>query len=184
MSRRHIPRRRTAVRTEPVAAAPQLHSIDDVDLSLAKKSCGHCRGRGIAGWRTLADPADESKTLRVAIVCRCVTRNGGVKEDAMAKAARNIQDEIMTQPGVWGARLAADVQRISVDYRAQALAGLRERAATAEMPDPIRNELHQAIAILEADADFLTRPADPPKPAVMPEATSPAEGDTHVDSVL
>lgn len=161
----------------PEQAPPRLRSINDIDLGRAKKGCKNCHGRGISGWKNMDDPTEAGKKLRVGVVCHCVTRRGGVRPDSLQQLAQRIQDRIAKAPGDWGRRLAADLQGMPVDYREQARENLRVRAQAADVPDVIKAELGVAIATLDADPDFLTRPALPPKPSVMPEAPSPAEGD-------
>lgn len=59
---------------------PRVRLAGDVDLSMADPDCAGCQGSGIAGHRVLAD---ESGEVRVAVICGCVVRRGGVRADAL-----------------------------------------------------------------------------------------------------
>jgi|GEM_PF-3211793 hypothetical protein len=59
----------------------------DVDLSKAKKNCKRCYGRGINGYTRRTEGGLEKL---VPIVCRCVTRNGGVKENDVDRLMRQL----------------------------------------------------------------------------------------------
>lgn len=69
-----------------------LRHADDIDLTKAKQSCRRCRGVGITGHLL----RDEK---RIPIICRCVIRNGGVKER---------QASITDLRGTRGASMTAD----------------------------------------------------------------------------
>ena len=77
-----------AAGTLPAAAAlgaetlrlPRVRLAHDVDLEKADPRCKGCHGTGIAGNRVLQDASGEA---RVPIVCACVVRRGGVRQDAL-----------------------------------------------------------------------------------------------------
>lgn len=60
---------------------PRVRLASDVDLSKAKPSCAGCHGTGIAGHRVLK--GDDAGEVRVPVVCGCVLRRGGVRQDAL-----------------------------------------------------------------------------------------------------
>jgi hypothetical protein len=62
----------------------------DVDLSKAKKNCKRCFDRGINGYTRRTEKGVEAL---VPIVCRCVTRNGGVKENDVDRLMRQMSVE-------------------------------------------------------------------------------------------
>jgi hypothetical protein len=62
----------------------------DIDYSKAKPGCKHCGGRGIAGYTRRAVPEGVE---RVPIVCRCVSKRGGVKEDDFDRFMRQMSTE-------------------------------------------------------------------------------------------
>jgi len=75
--------------SDPGAAlgTPRMELSENVDLTKASPSCIRCHGTGIRG-------AQHVQTVegveRIPIICRCVTRNGGVK----LRGAERISAEI------------------------------------------------------------------------------------------
>lgn len=59
-------------------APMRVRLAQDVDLSKATKKCKHCHGTGIVGYRVVQED-------RIPIICRCVSRAGGVRKDAFDK---------------------------------------------------------------------------------------------------
>ena len=56
--------------------APRVELTENVDLSKAKSGCMRCHGTGIRGAEHVKTATG---TERIPIICRCVSRNGGVK---------------------------------------------------------------------------------------------------------
>jgi len=65
----------TAASVGPLRAPPVARA-EDVDLSKAKPGHKRCNGTGIVGYKTINTVEGE---VKIPIICRCVTRRGGVK---------------------------------------------------------------------------------------------------------
>jgi len=62
--------------------APPVVLSEDVDLSRAKPGHNRCNGTGIVGYQTINTAEGE---VRVPVICRCVSRRGGVKPRGAAR---------------------------------------------------------------------------------------------------
>lgn len=51
----------------------------DIDLSVADKDCKRCKGSGIVRYQVVS--GSDIVSGKVPVICRCVTRNGGVSKD-------------------------------------------------------------------------------------------------------
>jgi len=84
-------RQQNEERMSEVTARPMLAKNDDgglnFDLSKAERGCEHCNGRGFRSRPVIA--AGEIHTQLV--ICRCVARNGGIRDDAPKAAAYPVQ---------------------------------------------------------------------------------------------
>lgn len=76
--------------SQATLTAPPIALADDIDLSKAKPGCSRCHGRGIRGTQIINTA--EGAT-RVPVICRCVTRNGGVKPRGMARVMEQLGDD-------------------------------------------------------------------------------------------
>ena len=81
---------------------PRLRLTSTIDLSKAKPGCNRCHGNGVVGYKTIPEQKE-----KVPVICRCVTRRGGVKEDALDRIAKQMFDQLET--GQFGKPLAADI---------------------------------------------------------------------------
>lgn len=54
----------------------RVRLADHIDLSKASPSCKRCYGTGVTGNKVVGEH-------RIPIICRCVARNGGVKQDQL-----------------------------------------------------------------------------------------------------
>jgi hypothetical protein len=60
-----------------------LRHANDVDLTKATQSCRRCHGVGITGHLL-------REGQRVPLICRCVVRNGGVRQDSFAPPSETL----------------------------------------------------------------------------------------------
>lgn len=65
----------------PQGTMPRVRLASDVDVSKADKNCERCSGSGFSGFEIAAGE-------RIPIVCRCVSRGGGIKSDRLDKVMR------------------------------------------------------------------------------------------------
>ncbi len=62
----------------PTATPPRVRAFDDVDFSKARPNCKRCKGTGILHYQ-IVPGTDE----RIPVICKCLTRNGGLKKDQL-----------------------------------------------------------------------------------------------------
>jgi hypothetical protein len=126
--------------------APRVRLAADVDLGRAKRGCRRCHGTGRVGFATIPMPDQPSGRAQVPVICRCVTRAGGVRRDMLDKIMTEAAEQL--DSGAFGARLAADVAGLPAEARAQAVAAL-QRDAVNETKDPrVRDAIREALAQL------------------------------------
>lgn len=79
------------------SAPPRVRLAKSIDLGMADPNCEGCDGGGIVGYRT-ADLGDGEGEQELPVICKCVSRNGGVAPDELdrilAEAAQQIADGV------------------------------------------------------------------------------------------
>jgi len=130
---------------------PRLRTAGSVDLSKAKKDCRRCNGTGHAGYRTMDDPTAPGETMKVPIICRCVTRNGGVQKDVLDKLMEETQRQL--ESGTFATTLAKDIRRLPPKHRTRAIEALRRQAADDRKDPTARQAIQDALRALEEDHD-------------------------------
>jgi hypothetical protein len=138
--------------------APRVRLAVDVDLKKAKRGCKHCNGTGRSGWATIPMPDQPEGRARVPVICRCVTRRGGVRRDMLDKIMTEASEQLVN--GAFGARLAQDVAGLPAEARGQAVASLRRDLMNENKGPAVRAAIREALAALGEDL--------------------PEEGDPHV----
>lgn len=134
---------------------PRLRAASTVDMSKAKPSCNRCHGTGRVGYRAIDDPEHPGQTARVPVVCRCVTRRGGVKRDILDRMIEQVNEQLHS--GAFAKTLAADIRRLPPDKQPLAIGTLR-RQADDERKDPIaRKAIQDALRELEEDPHGIPR---------------------------
>ena len=118
---------------------PIVRPASDVDISCAKPGCRHCGGRGIVAYRTI-------KEERIPIVCRCVTRRNGLKDNALDRTLGRITRAIAD--GTYGTQLAAEVRSLPADQIQAATERIERHYRTPKMHEPLRVELGKALDAL------------------------------------
>lgn len=121
-------------------ATPRLRQVEDVDFSLAKNSCKHCHGTGTSGYRSVTV---QGETARVRVVCRCVSRAGGVQLDAVDKLTMQIQKQL--DDGVFGRALANDIQRLPEEHQARAIQNVRAQMVRKGTPSQVIDALRDCL---------------------------------------
>lgn len=125
--------------TQKEQTPPRLRLTSTIDLSKAKPGCKRCNGNGVVGYKTI--PEQEEK---VPVICRCVTRRGGVGEDALDKIAKQMASEL--ESGQFADTLAGDVMNLpEEDMRLQAMARLETFAMDKDKPVKSRKAAVDAL---------------------------------------
>jgi hypothetical protein len=127
--------------------APRLRLATDIDMSKAKKSCKGCYGTGRKGWRTIDNPEDPGKKVKVPVICKCVTRNGGVKKDMLDELA----EEMVTQmeEGVFAETLARDIMGLPIVERVKAIEQLERDLDNPDKLEVAKEQTREALAIIK-----------------------------------
>ena len=130
----------------PTKQAPRVRLARDIDFSKAKSGCKHCAGRGIVGYKDI--PTEDGKVERAAIVCRCVSRNQGVKPDGFDKMMGEMQKAL--ESGGFAEALAGDIYRLPNQARKKALRQLDARADEVGVDERVRDACRKAAADVRA----------------------------------
>lgn len=126
---------------------PRLRLTSTIDLDKAKPGCKHCHGTGVRGHKTIDNPEDPGNDMRVPLICRCVTRRGGVAEDALDRIAKQMSEEL--EGGQFGQTMARDVMNLpGEDQRLQAIASLETFAMDRDKAAKARKAAVDALFII------------------------------------
>lgn len=131
---------------EDKAPPPRLRLASDVDLKMAKQGCNRCYGTGIVSYRDIDDPENEGGKISVPVVCRCVSRGGGVKKDQLDRileeSVRKIKD------GTFARDMAADIMGLPEEHQGKAVMQLRRRAADPKTPPKTREACFETLRLI------------------------------------
>lgn len=136
MSRSKVRKFKKVKMAKPPEQPPRLRLSKHIDLTKANPDCKRCHGKGVIGHKRLRldeiDGGDGSEE-RVPIICRCITRRGGVKEDALDQICRQMKKDI--DDGVFPRNLANDIKNMDPENRANAIQQL-----VADLGDPRKSK--------------------------------------------
>lgn len=138
--------RQPSATAPPARQAPRVRLARDIDFSKAKPGCKHCAGRGIVGYQDV--PTEDGKVETAAIVCRCVSRNKGVKSDAFDNMMGEMKKAL--ESGGFAEALAGDIYRLPNDAREKALRQLDARADEVGVDERVRDACRKAAADVRA----------------------------------
>ena len=113
-------------KVDTIEAPPRFRLAKEIDLSKAKRSCKRCSGSGVNEIRNIDDPDNKGKTMSVPVICRCVSRRGGVPEDQLDKMIREDASEIGKEASA--KKLANDIFGLSHDAKINAIRQLENVA--------------------------------------------------------
>lgn len=134
--------------TEEAKLVPRFRLASTVDLSKADPRCDRCGGRGILDLRRLDVPGDGPTD--VPVICRCVTRRGGLLPDLLDRALAETQKRL--DDGTFGDALAADLRALPEEQRVRAVGGLEQQAARVDLDPVVRREVQRALEMLRGPA--------------------------------
>jgi hypothetical protein len=123
--------------------APRLRLAEDIDLSRAKPGCNRCHGTGRAGSRIIDNPEVDGERISVPVICRCVTRGGGVKKDQLDRLAAEIAEQL--EDGTFAKTLANDIMGLPVENRLSAINQLEADAINKEKSAKSRVAINAAL---------------------------------------
>lgn len=127
----------------------RLRLKSTVDLTVAKNH-NRCRGTGIVGYRTMENPEAKGQMIKVPIVCQCVVRRGGVKQDAFDKIIDKVSQEL--SDGSFAQNLAQDVRALEPEDMIRKISELRSRASDPGTAPAVSEAINQALKLIEEEA--------------------------------
>ncbi len=107
---------------------PRLRLAAHIDLTMADPSCTNCGGTGVMGEQELT--LEKGEPTKVPVVCRCVSRAGGVKKDMLDRILEETRKQL--EDGTFGLKLAQDVIGLHEPARQQTVAKLARQRDQAE----------------------------------------------------
>lgn len=132
-------------------APPRVRLAKHIDLSKAKSGCKRCNGRGITGYKR-ADLGDGEGEKQIPIICRCVSRNAGVKEDELDRICREAKHQIET--GVFHEHLAADYHAIPQEQKPRVVAAFYRDCVDTRKSDESREAVVMTLDLLKRRKDW------------------------------
>lgn len=121
--------------------APRLRLAKHINLGQADATCNRCGGTGVVRYENVDD---KGSTIRVPVICRCVSRNGGVQKDQLDRALEDVQRQI--DDGSFGENLARDVQCLPPQHQLDALRQLQAQTERRDLDASVKRQLRSAIA--------------------------------------
>jgi len=133
------------------APPPRVRLASHIDTSKAKPGCGHCHGRGIVGYKR-ADLGDGNGEQRIPVICRCVSRAGGVKPDELdricAETAKQLED------GTFHEHLVADFHAMPDEAKPRVVAAFFRDVVDKRLSATARNAIQKALDLLTRRKDW------------------------------
>lgn len=134
----------------PGPPPPRIRSVSSIDLTKAKPGCKLCYGRGIVGYRDVPPAVDGGEEMKgIPVVCKCVSRGGGVKSDALDRIFTEIKTALVD--GSFAINLAGDIRRLPNWAKQQKSTELRATVANPETESRLKEQLKQCLAELDKD---------------------------------
>lgn len=124
---------------------PRVRLTRHIDFSKADAGCKHCGGSGVIGYKT-ADLGDGEGDQQIPVVCRCVSRNGGVKRDELDRIMAETKRQI--DEGIFHETLAKDIWTIPANKRARAVASLMRTRIDREKTSEACGAVVKALMLL------------------------------------
>ena len=130
---------------EKMPPPPRVRLAKHIDLTKAKSGCKRCTGDGIVGYRT-ADLGDGNGPQKIPVICRCVSRNGGVAPDEfdriMAEASEHLEE------GVFHENMAADIEGLPAKDQPRTIAGLLKSGEDTRRSEASREAIQLTVQLM------------------------------------
>lgn len=88
--------------------------------------------------------------MKVPIVCRCVSRAGGIQQDSFDKILGEIQNDLDT--GKFAENLVNDIGRLEKSDQERAIEQLRVQSLRTDIDQQVKTALVEAVQRIEAKA--------------------------------
>ncbi len=122
-----------------------------IDLTKAKPGCRQCHGRGITGYTT-ADLGDGEGKQRIPRICRCVSRNDGVKKDELDRILEETEKQL--KDGVFHEHLVADFHTIPDADKPRVVASFFRDTVDKRKSDASRDAIEKTLQLLRRRKDW------------------------------
>jgi len=133
------------------APPPRVRLATSIDLSKAKPGCKRCHGSGVVGHK-VADLGDGEGEQKIPIICRCVSRNKGVKPDELdrilAEAKRQMDE------GIFHENLVKDIWNIPQNKRARAISALMRSRVDERKASESRDAIRRALVLMAERSEW------------------------------
>ena len=97
--------------------------------------------------RTIEDPENKNNEVKVPVICRCVTRRGGVEEDQLDKLLKQMKKDM--DGGDFPAHMAADIMKLPMEPRLKAITMLEADVLNKEKPKKTREVTALALQLIK-----------------------------------
>lgn len=130
-----------------MAEPPRVRLAKDIDLSQADSDCKRCGGTGVLRHETV-NLGDGEGEQTVPVICRCVSRNGGVRGDEWDRIQAEAEE--MLEDGRFYQRMAEDILRTNHKRRPGAVAGIMVRRVDPESSDETKDAMDKVLTSLSS----------------------------------
>ncbi len=134
----------TRAQAKATAQAPRVRLAKHIDMSKADKGCKRCNGRGIRGYKQFKMPG--GKMQRAPVICRCVSRAGGVKPDALDGIIEQMKKDLYD--GVFAKNLAKDIMAMTMEQRMRVFKQLHDDLENPEKSQQAKDAIGETLKIL------------------------------------
>jgi hypothetical protein len=135
---------------EPTKTAQRVRLAADVDLTKADPLHDRCGGTGIVGYQKVDDPTSADSVQMAPVICRCVSRSGGVKRDILDRMADQMQQQLADD--TFGEQLASDLKLLLPNEMARKVVELTKKAADEGTDTRLKRQIEAALKTLKEEA--------------------------------
>jgi len=132
-------------------APPRVRLAKSVDLSKAKDGCKRCNGRGITGYKT-ADLGDGDGEQKIPIICRCVSRNGGVKPDELDRILKEAEKHM--DEGLFHEHVVADFHAVPDEQKPRIVAAFYRDIVDQRKTRDSKEAIEKVLELLQRRKDW------------------------------
>lgn len=129
--------------------APRLRLAKDIDLLRADPRCERCAGTGIVGKEPIELPDSPGVVVEVSKICRCVTQNGGIEQDALDRVHAQVAQQLAD--GQYAEHLASEVRELPIHRRAIAISKLADQLRNERTDPQLRAAIEAALELLSKE---------------------------------
>jgi hypothetical protein len=133
------------------ARPERVRLASHIDMAKAKPWCRKCSGRGIVGYRT-ADLGDGEGEQKIPIICRCVSRAGGVQPDELDRILAETAKEV--ESGTFHEKFVADFHAIPDDGKPRVVAAFFRDLVDDRKAGASHDAVEKTVELLKRRKDW------------------------------